>query len=106
MARPPKVPITIVMQMKVRRPLNGIQLFTTAAMEIKISRKYMTVCRCSTVNGAMILVTATIAVTVRANGSALDNAVFKNLPRILRVSDSQMVRNDGYPSIAASSTVI
>ena len=66
----------------------------------------MTVCRCSTVNGAMILVTTTIAVTVRANGSALDNAVFKNLPRILRVSDSQMVRNDGYPSIAASSTVI
>ncbi len=45
--RAANVPITIVTQIKMRRAVNGMQLFITAAIVVRIRRKYIIVCFCA-----------------------------------------------------------
>lgn len=98
--------MTIVTQINARSFVNGIQLFMTAAMEITIRSRYMTVLFTSGENGAARLSAAIITAAASPNGSAFVSAVFKKLPLIYRVSDSRIVTKDGYASMQASISVI
>lgn len=64
------VPAAIVTQINTRSILHGKQLFTTAAIEIKISSRYMTVRHCTAENGANKLVIIIITVTAMPKGAA------------------------------------
>ena len=90
-----KVPKIIVTQIKTRRGSKGTQLFITAPIVIRISRKYITVWLCSTENGEKRLIPMIITVIVRPKGAAWERAVGRNFPRILRISDWNIVKNDG-----------
>ena len=70
--------MTIVTQINARSFVNGIQLFMTAAMEITIRSRYMTVLFTSGENGAARLSAAIITAAASPNGSAFVSAVFKN----------------------------
>ena len=89
------VPAAIVTQINTRSILHGKQLFTTAAIEIKISSRYMTVRHCTAENGANKLVIIIITVTAMPKGAAWERAVGRNFPRIRRMSDSKIVKKDG-----------
>ena len=105
-ASAPKVPKNMVTQRKALSRSKGMQLFTTAHMEIKISRRYITVLRSGSEKGARRFVRAIIIVTAAPKGAAYFSAVERNRPRIRLVSDSKMVMKDGYASTQASINVI
>ena len=86
--------------------MNGTQLLITATIDAAISSANMTVRFCVSPNGAMRLNAMIMPVTTIANGAALPSAVGRNRPRMRRVSDSNIVRNDGHASMQASTSVI
>ena len=99
-------PSTIVTQTNTRIFVNGTQLLITATIDAAISSANMTVRFCASPNGAMRLNAMIMPVTAIANGAALPSAVGRNRPRMRRVSDSNIVRNDGHASMQASTSVI
>ena len=96
----------MVIQMNPLRRVKGTQLFTTAPMEIRISRRYIIVLLSSAENGAITPVSAIITVTVIPKGAAWDRAVGRKRPFIFLISDSTMDKKEGYASMQASIKVI
>ena len=100
------VPSIMVIQIKPLSASNGIQLLTTANMEIPINRTYITILFSDTEKGVSRFTAPIIMLAVIPNGAAFASAVLRNLPLIRSVLLSMIVRKDGYASMHASISVI
>ena len=100
------VPSIMVIQINPLSASNGIQLLTTASMEILISSTYMTIRFSDIEKGVSRFTALIIMLAVIPNGAAFASAVLRNLPLICSVLLSMIVRKDGYASMPASSPIV